>query len=121
MGKYVASGDAMERSPQWKHLLRSVKQEEKQKYKKKIKEEYKNAPDIGNLTLKMIRGTESVYKDPYYADWLDRWVNPEMKDQLDAAYLGRLAAYRLKHPDQPRKFHEEEQDQIINKEKNEFK
>ncbi|SVC05078.1 uncharacterized protein METZ01_LOCUS257932, partial [marine metagenome] len=27
----------MERSPQWKHLLRSVKKEEKLKYKKKIK------------------------------------------------------------------------------------
>ena len=54
MGKYVAAGDAMERSPQWKHLLRSVKKEEKLKYKKKIKEEFKNAPDIGNLTLKMI-------------------------------------------------------------------
>ena len=30
MGKHVAAGDAMERSPQWKHLLRSVKKEEKQ-------------------------------------------------------------------------------------------
>lgn len=115
----LTNSDIVERSPQWKHLLKSVKKEEKQKYKKKIKEEYKNAPDLGNITIKMIRGTESCYKDPYYADWLDRWVNPEFKERLDAAYLERLAAYRLKHPNQPRKFHEEEQNQIINKEKDE--
>ena len=41
----LTNSDIVERSPQWKHLLKSVKKEEKQKYKKKIKEEYKNAPD----------------------------------------------------------------------------
>ena len=61
----LTNSDIVERSPQWKHLLKSVKKEEKQKYKKKIKEEYKNAPDLGNITIKMIRGTESCYKDPY--------------------------------------------------------
>ena len=35
MGKYVASGDAMERSPQWKHLLRSVKKRRKIKVQEK--------------------------------------------------------------------------------------
>jgi len=30
-----------------------------------------------------------------------------------------LEAYRKKHPNQPRKFHIEEQNQIINKEKDE--
>jgi|TARA_B100000586_G_C20088671_1_gene418980 hypothetical protein len=118
MGR-VTNSDNLERSPQWKHLLKSVKKDEKQKYKKKIKEEYKNAPELGNITLKMIRGTESCYKDPYYADWLDRWTNPEFKERLDAAYLERLEAYRKKHPNQPRKFHIEEQNQIINKEKDE--
>jgi hypothetical protein len=110
MGRYIASNDAMERSPQWKHLLQSVKKEERLKYKRKIKEEYKNAPDLGNLTLKMIRGTESCYKDPFYADWLDRWTNPEFEDRIKELYLERLAAYRLKHPNKPRKFHQEEMD-----------
>ena len=104
----LTNSDVIERSPQWNHLLKSVKTEEKQKYKKKIKEEYKNAPDLGNITLKMIRGTESCYKDPYYADWLERWTNPEFKERLDAAYLERLEAYRKKHPNKPRKYHEEE-------------
>ena len=54
----LTNSDVIERSPQWKHLLKSVKREEKLKYKRKIKEEYKNAPDLGNITLKMIRGTE---------------------------------------------------------------
>ena len=104
----LTNSDIVERSPQWKHLLKSVKREEKLKYKRKIKEEYKNAPDLGNITLKMIRGTESCYKDPYYADWLERWTNPEFKERLDAAYLERLEAYRKKHPNKPRKYHEEE-------------
>ena len=33
----LTNSDIVERSPQWKHLLKSVKKEEKQKYKKKIK------------------------------------------------------------------------------------
>ena len=104
----LTNSDVIERSPQWKHLLKSVKREEKLMYKRKIKEEYKNAADLGNITLKMIRGTESCYKDPYYADWLERWTNPEFKERLDAAYLERLEAYRKKHPNKPRKYHEEE-------------
>ena len=37
----LTNSDVIERSPQWKHLLKSVKKEEKLKYKRKIKEEYK--------------------------------------------------------------------------------